>query len=215
MEFVEGVNAQQWMQKRGILGVKQGVAVIAQLLTALDYAHAKNFVHRDIKPANLLIEKHQGSFRVKLSDFGLARVYQASKLSGLTLHGEMGGSMGFMAPEQITASTQVDGRADVYALGATLFQLLTKRTPCGDRSAGTPGADSVDQRLDANPANVVAALAAAEYDGVKYPDILQDLLAMASGNIVEDPVGTFTVYERDGATPRYVFKKIDNKRLRQ
>jgi hypothetical protein len=84
-----------------------------------------------------------------------------------------------------------------------------------NRSAGTPGSTSVDKLLDDNPANVVTALANEEYDGVKYSDILQDLLAMAAGDIIEDPAGTFTVYERDGLTPRYVFKKIDNKRLRQ
>jgi hypothetical protein len=84
-----------------------------------------------------------------------------------------------------------------------------------DKSGGAPAAGSVDEKLDSNPANVVTALGDTEYDGVKYSDILQDLLAMASGDITEDPVGTFTVYERDGLTPRYIFKKVDNKRLRQ
>jgi hypothetical protein len=83
------------------------------------------------------------------------------------------------------------------------------------RSGGAPAANSVDQLLDDNPANVVAALGDAEYDGTKYSDIIQDLLAMASGDIIEDPVGTFTVYERDGVTPRYVFIKSANKRERQ
>ncbi len=125
MEFVHGHNAQQILKLRGPLSPKVAVAIVSQLLMALDYAHAKGFVHRDIKPANLLIRKDQQGLTVKLSDFGLARVFQASKLSGLTLHGEMGGSVGFMAPEQITNYRDASPLADLYATAATLYHLLT------------------------------------------------------------------------------------------
>lgn len=87
--------------------------------------------------------------------------------------------------------------------------LMLSRTP------GSPGDTSVDKLLNDNPANVVAALAVAEYDSVAYEDVITMLLAMAAGNITEDPVGTFTVFKQDGETPAYIFKKVDNERLRQ
>jgi len=82
-----------------------------------------------------------------------------------------------------------------------------------DRSAGTPGDLSVDKLLDDAPEEVVAALGSASYDGVAYDEVIAILLAMAKGEIIEDPVGTFTVYRQDKVTPAYVFMRVDNKRL--
>ena len=103
------------------------MGLVSQLLQALDYAHAKGFVHRDIKPANLLVTTQGGREHAKLTDFGLARVYQASKMSGLTMKGDLGGTMAFMAPEQITELREARPPVDQYAAGATLYKLLTDR----------------------------------------------------------------------------------------
>jgi serine/threonine-protein kinase len=97
-------------------------------LEALEYAHAKQYVHRDIKPPNVMVEKQEAREIVKLADFGLARYYQASQISGLTLKGSWGGTSGFMAPEQITNFREVKPAGDQYAVGATLYYLLSKRT---------------------------------------------------------------------------------------
>jgi serine/threonine-protein kinase len=125
MEYVEGSNAQQLVQRGGPLSMKSAVHMTIRLLMALDYAHAKNFVHRDIKPANLLIGQGPNGIQVKLSDFGIARVYQTSKFSGLTLQGDIGGSVGYMAPEQITHYRSASPLSDLYSTSATLYYLLS------------------------------------------------------------------------------------------
>jgi len=98
-----------------------------QLLTALHYAHRRGFVHRDIKPANLLVAPHPAGETLKLADFGLARTFQDSVLSGLTLSGEIAGTAPFMAPEQVTNFRSAKPPADQYAAAASLYFLLTAR----------------------------------------------------------------------------------------
>ena len=125
MEYVEGFDAAAILDKQGPFSVDAAVSVICQVLEALDYAHQCGFIHRDIKPANILLVERDGRWDTKLADFGLARVYQSSKLSGLTLQGEFGGSLPYIPPEQITEFRNVDPRADIYSAAATLYTLLT------------------------------------------------------------------------------------------
>jgi serine/threonine-protein kinase len=127
MDYVEGTDAAKMLKQHGPLPVRTAVRMTCQLLAALAYAHDKGFVHRDIKPANVLVAEERGRKVVKLADFGLARVYQASQLSGLTMQGEFGGTLGFLPPEQITNFREVKPAADQYAAAATLYNLLTGR----------------------------------------------------------------------------------------
>ncbi len=125
MEYVEGKNAADLVKTRGPMPIKVAAGLACQALDALKYAHDLGFVHRDIKPENLLITKVQGKTRLKLADFGLARVYQESSLSGLSVSGQAGGTLAYMPPEQITHFREAKPPADLYALGATLYNLLT------------------------------------------------------------------------------------------
>ena len=128
MEYVPGTDAKRLLvESGGPLPADQAVAIVCQLLEALEYAHGRRFVHRDIKPANLLITRSGDREVVKLADFGLARVYQASRLSGLTMTGEIAGTPAFIAPEQITHYREALPATDLYAVGATLYNLLTDR----------------------------------------------------------------------------------------
>jgi serine/threonine-protein kinase len=127
MDLIRGVDASRLVKEGGPLAVGRAVGLVCQLLEALEYAHAKDYVHRDVKPANLLVTQEDGRELVKVADFGLARIYQASKLSGVTLKGEPGGTVAYMAPEQITNFREARPPADQYASAGTLYNLLTGR----------------------------------------------------------------------------------------
>lgn len=122
MEFVAGTDLTAFTQTPHLLPVAQVLAIGARVAGALDYAHEKHVVHRDVKPANIMWDPATDT--VKVMDFGVARITDASKTrTGIVL-----GTPSFMSPEQLCGA-KVDGRTDLYALGVTLFQLLTGALP--------------------------------------------------------------------------------------
>ena len=143
MELIHGADLARIIHARGPLDVADACEIVRQTAIGLQHAHDKGLVHRDVKPSNIMLAL-DGS--VKLLDLGLANLNNLEFESTanvvvtdqLTSVGQIMGTLDYMAPEQITASREVDRKADIYALGATLFQLLTGRTPCGDRSEPTP-----------------------------------------------------------------------------
>jgi serine/threonine protein kinase len=125
MDYFHGTDAGKILAQDGPFAIERAVRLIGQLLQALEYAHAKNVIHRDIKPANILITEIDGRELAKWANFGLARIYQASQLSGLTMTMNIGDSAGFMPPEQITNYQEAAPHTDQYATAATLYTLLT------------------------------------------------------------------------------------------
>jgi serine/threonine-protein kinase len=125
MDYIAGIDADALLQREGPLAVGRAVALLRQALDGLGHAHERGFVHRDVKPSNLLVAGEGGREVVRVADFGLARLYQASQLSGLTLAGDVGGTPAFMPPEQITAYRDACPASDQYSAAATLYTLLT------------------------------------------------------------------------------------------
>ena len=121
MELVEGESLADRISRMGPLSAAEGINVVRQVATALEYAHARLIVHRDIKPGNLMVNTRGD---IKVLDFGLAIF---GDHANALRSAESVGTPHFMAPEQSLGLTNVDGRADLYSLGATLFSLLTGR----------------------------------------------------------------------------------------
>ena len=126
MEYVKGTDVAKVLGERPRVEPRTAVRLAIQVLDALAHAHAKGLVHRDIKPANVLLaDLPDGRRQVKLADFGLARVYRASQISGLTQLGDLGGTPAYMPPEQITNYRDVMPAADQYSTAAMLYHMLT------------------------------------------------------------------------------------------
>jgi serine/threonine protein kinase len=124
MEFIDGQSIQKWMDKLGKLSVADAVHVALCTAYALQHAHEKHLVHRDIKPDNILMTKNGV---VKLADLGLAK--KTDDELSLTQSGTGFGTPYYMPLEQYRDAKHVDARADIYALGVTLYYLLTGKLP--------------------------------------------------------------------------------------
>lgn len=130
MEYVKGRSLAEVIKEEGFLTAGRALPLITQAAEALAVAHDAGIVHRDIKPANIMID---ASGRVKVADFGIAQV---STQTRMTQSGMLVGTPEYISPEQCHGE-KLDGRSDIYALGVTLYQLLSGRTPF---DADTPAA---------------------------------------------------------------------------
>ena len=129
MEYVEGQDLQELVKAKGPMSVVNACKAIRQAALGLAAAHKLGLVHRDIKPSNLFVTKQTG--QIKILDMGLALLSQEEAQAALTSTGQCFGTPDYMAPEQWEDAHTCDGRADLYALGCTLFLLLVGRTPYG------------------------------------------------------------------------------------
>ncbi len=129
MDYVEGVPLSEFTQKNKLLPMHEVYRILQVVADTLDYAHKQNIVHRDIKPGNIMYNPKDK--KIKITDFGIARITDSVK----TRTGSFMGSPSYMAPEQMTGS-HVDGHADIYSLGVSMYQLLTGRLPFDADSLG-------------------------------------------------------------------------------
>jgi response regulator RpfG family c-di-GMP phosphodiesterase/serine/threonine protein kinase len=167
MELVPGGDLEQYVSANGSVDVVQACTWVYQAACGLQEAHDHHLIHRDVKPSNLLLSKDR---QVKLVDFGLAHQFSSRITNPLA----MLGTVGYMAPEQSMDPSLVDGRADIYGLGATLFWLLTGETPY---PAARTAAQAL-RRLQSSRPRRLRAL---------RPDISEELEALVDRLLDRDP----------------------------
>src|SRR6202040_2341532 len=126
MEFVDGRSLDDLIKSSGPFEPSRGVAIIAQVLSALGFAHENGIVHRDVKPSNIMVLQNGD---VKVADFGIARI----DASEFTIVGDLLGTPAYMAPEQFSGAP-VDHRTDLFAAGVILFEMLTGVKPFRGKS---------------------------------------------------------------------------------
>jgi serine/threonine-protein kinase len=125
MEYVDGTNIKQELDKGKVYEEKEALRIIQQVAEAMDHANQKGLIHRDIKPENIMMMKDGAA---KLADLGLARL-TADETWAQSEKGIAIGTPYYISPEQIRGAVDVDIRADIYSLGATLFHMVTGRVP--------------------------------------------------------------------------------------
>ena len=152
-EFVEGSDAARLADAQGgRLPFREAIDIVAQALDALAYAHNKSYIHRDIKESNILVSGDRPNYTAKLTDFGLAKSFTQSGMSGITMAGDMAGTFAYMPPEQIRDFRNVRPTSDIYAIGMTAYSLI----------AG-------DTALDLGPNNDIAGTVKAIFEGKVIP----------------------------------------------
>jgi serine/threonine protein kinase len=145
-EFVDGADAAKLADARGgRLPYQEAVKIIAQSLDALQYAHTQGYIHRDIKDQNILVSGAWPNYTSKLTDFGLAKSFTQTGMSGVTMAGDVAGTFAYMPAEQIRDFRNVRPTSDIYAMGMTAYSLLT-------------GAIALDLSPRANVAETVKAI---------------------------------------------------------
>ena len=134
MEYVKGTPFSDYISRRGKVAWPECIVLFKQILSALDSTHKTGIVHRDIKPSNIIVNDQNF---VKITDFGLAKVHDSGVRTGdSTVSIKHAGTLFYMPPEEISGSSQIDHRGDIYSVGMTMYEALAGRLPFDKNASG-------------------------------------------------------------------------------
>jgi serine/threonine protein kinase len=183
MEYLEGASLAQALSRVGRVNLPTALAVVLPMLDALDGAHRHGIVHRDLKPENVFLVIVGDDVRVKLLDFGIAKVLDQPGTSPRTNTGVIFGTPDYLSPEQASGEGTLDGRSDVFAVGTVLFELLT-----GKRPFEAPTAVATAYRIvHAAPPTLLSL-------GISIPPRVQEVLDIALTKRPEDRYQTAAAF---------------------
>ena len=188
MPFIEGESLAEGLRRRKMFSVAECLQTIDPILRALEHAHGQGLVHRDIKPDNVMLEAKTG--RAILLDFGIAKLLAPGDGTAKTATGFTVGTVQYMSPEQALGQANLDGRSDLYSLGAMLFQMLTGSPPYDGKSSAeivgkhladpVPVASDVNARIPRWLSDVILRCLAKKPDD-RFPDAAAVLAAVRAG----------------------------------
>ena len=169
MEYLEGLDLQQIIDRFGPLTPSRTVFILRQVAGSLAEAHSRDIVHRDIKPANIFLTRRGGVYDfVKVLDFGLAkqiRSDEAPDAAEITKQGALFGTPRYLAPETVYGKEKVDGRADIYSLGGVAYWMLAGRPPFTGESSVEVIVDHV-KTIPQRPSEVSEAVIPRELEDI-------------------------------------------------
>lgn len=147
MEYIEGETLEDTILGEGALPIEESLSIARQIASALDAAHAVGVIHRDLKPANIMLVGTDGGFRVKILDFGMAKLFARlgdESIVALTREGVAVGTPRYIAPEQARGSKRVGPWTDLYALGLLIYEMITGTKAVSHDSVESAVAEHVD-----------------------------------------------------------------------
>jgi hypothetical protein len=198
MEYVAGTNLRRLIESQE-LAAELSLQIIPQVCAALQFAHDEGIIHRDIKPENILVDSKA---RVKIADFGLAKLLGKTDVQDHTLTGthQVMGTPRYMAPEQMEGSKTIDHRADIYSLGVVFYEMLTGEVPMGSFEPPSRKVQ-VDVRLDEIVLRSLAREPERRYQHAS--DVKTDVESVSASPVTTPPVTMPSREQRAGsfATP--------------
>jgi serine/threonine-protein kinase len=178
MEYVDQVDLPALLAKCLLIErIRIVCGLVGQVLDALQFAHQRGLVHRDVKPTNILVANNGERLHAKLSDFGIAKNFETAGHSAMTRDGEIRGTLGFMAPEQLTDSRRVKPAADIYSVGVTFYYFLSGQLPF---ESSLPATD-LTKAVNTAPIPLTRIL----------PDLQEPLLKIVECAMAHDPAQRF------------------------